>query len=112
MIQTRNPWFGFYGAMLAQGENADEAWRSAMTGIMSLTSCDEESVRDFLDSRLGRQFADTVHSHRACYMGLSQCIMKAVVEWHSYRTGKAICKAYGIPAGADYLTAMVMLTTC
>lgn len=112
MIQTRNPRYGFYGVMLEQGENADEAWSAALLGITSLTNCDDESVRDFLDSRLGRHFADTVHTHRVHSLTLSQCIMLAVIEWHGYRIGKAVRKTFDIPPGADYLTAMVMLTAC
>lgn len=57
MLESQNPWYGFFGSV---GEPAEVAWPIALTLITEATHCDEAEVRGFLDSRHGRQFADTV----------------------------------------------------
>jgi hypothetical protein len=54
MLSTNNTAWGFWGT-IAQDADARAAWALAMPAIMS-----EEAVRDFLDSRHGRHFADDV----------------------------------------------------
>ena len=58
-LPTRNTEWGFCGT-LRHHADADEAWPLAMAAIAETTGCDAEAVRDFLDSRDGRHFADDV----------------------------------------------------
>lgn len=109
MLRSQNEWFGFFGAM---GKAADDAWSLALPLIVTATGCEEEDVRHFLDSRHGRQFADTVHSYLGRGRDLEQAVAEAIAEWQEYRVGKATRRAYGIPEGADYLTGMILSGAC
>lgn len=108
MLQSQNKLHGFYGSM----EAAEEAWALAMSLIMAATHCDEIEVRNCLDSRYGRQFADTVRCYLDRGHALEEAVAGAVAEWQGYRVGNATRRAYGIPAGADYLTGMVLTCAC
>ena len=70
MLQSQNKLYGFFGSM---GEAAEEAWALAMSLIMAATHCDEIEVRNCLDSRYGRQFADTVR----CYLDSGHALADA-----------------------------------
>lgn len=58
-LQTENPAWGFWGTISHQADPA-EAWAFAFQAIRTATGCTEPRVRDFLDSRHGRHFADDV----------------------------------------------------
>ena len=109
MLESQNPWYGFLGSV---GEPAEVAWPIALTLITEATHCDEAEVRGFLDSRHGRQFADTVRCYLDRGHALEQAVAEAVAEWQGYRVGNATRRAYGIPDGADYLTGMVLTCAC
>lgn len=109
MLQSLNQGYGFWGSM---GDDAAAAWALALPAIATATGCEESEVCDFLDSRLGRQFADTVHCYRERGHALGLAIEKAVAEWRDYRLGKAARRAFGIPEGADSLTGMVLAGAC
>ena len=94
------------------GETAEAAWGIALPLIMAATHCDEIEARDFLDSRYGCQFADTVLCYQDRGHTLEQAVAEAIAEWRGYRMGKATRRAYGIPDGADYLTGMVLTCVC
>lgn len=51
--------WGFWGAM---NEHATTAWPMAMAVIADATGEDLDNIRAFLDSRLGRHFADDVQN--------------------------------------------------
>lgn len=62
-LDTRNPDWGFFGTVSRDEPNgrcADAAWDAAFAAIAKETGCGGQGVRDFLDSRHGRHFADTV----------------------------------------------------
>ena len=59
MLPTNNTEWGFYGSIRHHAE-PEQAWPLAMQAIMAATEFGEEAVRNFLDSRRGRQFADDV----------------------------------------------------
>ena len=106
MLESQNPWYGFFGSV------GEPAWPIALTLITEATHCDEAEVRNFLDSRHGRQFADTVRCYLDRGHALEQAVAEAVAEWQGYRVGNATRRAYGIPDGADYLTGMVLTCAC
>ena len=50
---------GFYGT-IAQHAEPKQGWAIAVAGITKSTGRCDQAVRDFLDSRYGRHFADEV----------------------------------------------------
>ncbi len=105
MLQSLDQWYGFWGSM---GDAAETAWALALPAIVAATGCEEDEVRDFLDSRYGRHFADTVRCHQERGHALAQAIGAAITEWRGYHVGKGARRAYGMPEGADYLTDTVL----
>ncbi|WP_300803065.1 hypothetical protein [uncultured Desulfovibrio sp.] len=110
MLRTQTTGFGFYGSLREKEVRA--AWALALPAIVAATGCEEDEVRDFLDSRYGRHFADTVRCHQERGHALAHAIAAAITEWRGYRVGKATRRAYGMPEGADYLTGMVLAAVC
>lgn len=49
MLWTHTTGFGFYGSL--REKEAREAWALALPAIVAATGCEEDEVRDFLDSR-------------------------------------------------------------
>jgi len=62
ILPTRNETWGFYGAMQLGGADPMQSWNAASAMIAAETDASAEGVRDFLDSRHGRHFADDVLS--------------------------------------------------
>lgn len=66
-----------------------------------------EAVRDFLDSRHGRHFADTVCDGLLSGKTLDEAIEAAVDQWQRWTTTRQMQREEGIPAGLPYLTGRV-----
>ncbi|MBK8174794.1 MAG: hypothetical protein IPK66_05845 [Rhodospirillales bacterium] len=98
---------GFWGTI---GSHADqsEAWTLAMAAIAKATGCAPEAVRDFLDSRHGRHFADDVANGLFAGLGLSAAIDATVERWMGWSIGKQTEREHGIPRDLPYLTGWVM----
>ncbi len=77
--------------------------------IVAATGCEEDEVRDVLDSR---HFADTVRSYQERDHALHEAVTEGIAEWRGYRVGKATRRGYDMPEGADYLTGMVLAGVC
>ena len=73
------------------------------------TEASPEGVRDFLDSRHGRHFADDVVSElaKAGPDKLEEAIEAAIARWQGWRIGRQTSREEGIPAGLPYLTGWV-----
>lgn len=104
-LPTRNTEWGFFGTIRHHGD-ADEAWPWATAAIGQATFCDGEAVRDFLDSREGRHFADDVSNGLA--QGLS--VEAAVERWMSWIINRRTARETGIPQGLPYLAGFVTQT--
>ena len=66
------------------------------------------SLRDFLDSRMGRQFADDVVGNMTgCNIDCETAITSAIRTWQDWRISRQIERDEGIPAGLPYLTGWV-----
>ena len=61
-------------------------------------------VRDFLDSRHGRYFADDVASELLRRAPLERAIEAATVRWMGWRIDRRTSRETGIPAGLPCLT--------
>jgi hypothetical protein len=66
-----------------------------------------EGVRDFLDSRHGRHFADEVTNGLCRGAPLAAAIDAAVARWMGWRITRCISRDDGIPRGLPYLTGWV-----
>lgn len=105
-LQTANPERGFFGT-IAQAAEPGRAWPLAMQAVHEATGCPEPAVRDFLDSRHGRHFADDVANELAAGRDLRQAIEAATQRWMGWRIDRRTARETGIPAGMSYLTGFV-----
>jgi hypothetical protein len=106
-LPTNNEAWGFWGTMRYHAEPA-EAWPIAMQAISRATGCADFAVRDFLDSRDGRQFADDVTNGLVRGLALSAAIEAAVERWMGWRIGRRLSRVTGIPWGLPYLLGLVV----
>lgn len=97
--------WGFWGTMQ---EDAPAAWAIALPAISTITGCEFEAVRAFLDSRHGRHFADDVRNHLLRGKTLADAINVAITQWMTWTIGRLTSKQHGIPRGLPYLTGFVV----
>lgn len=110
LLNTQNEAYGFFGTITAldhKGWTAQEAWTIASTMISDATGCGPEGIRDFLDARDGRHFADEVANQAMNGTTLTDAIAAAVNTYQSWKIGKATQRRHGIPAYLPYLTGWV-----
>jgi hypothetical protein len=86
-----------------------QSWNAAIAMIAAETDASAEAVRDFLDSRHGRHFADDVVSGlaKAGPEHLEAAIEAAIVRWQGWRIVRRTSRDEGIPADLPYLTGWV-----
>lgn len=106
--QATNKGWGFFGTA-ASFTDADKAWEIASTAIAKVTMGSTEGVRDFLDSRHGRHFADDVHNGMHAGLGLEAAIDAAITRWMGWKIDRNTAREHGIPKGLRYLTGFVGL---
>jgi hypothetical protein len=107
---TRNEDWGFYGTMGRSEHAAADpaaAWEVASRRIAETTSAAPEGVRDFLDSRHGRHFADDVANGLWKGDALEVAIDAAISRWMVWRIDRRTEREDGIPRGLPYLTGWV-----
>ena len=107
ILPTRNDAWGFFGTMQTAGADQMQAWNAASAMIAAATDASPEGVRDFLDSRHGRHFADDVAGQLSKGLGLEEAIEAAVARWMGWRIDRRTNRDEGIPAGLPYLTGWV-----
>ncbi len=103
---TRNPTSGFYGTVRHHAD-PDEAWAEAMRRLVEATAFSPEAVRDFLDSRRGRHFADDVNGFLFRGLYLDEAIEAAIERWMEWRTGRRREHEDNTPAGTPFLVAEI-----
>jgi hypothetical protein len=106
-LPTRNEAWGFFGTMQTVGADPMQAWNAACAMIAAETDASPEGVRDFLDSRYGRHFADAVAGGLGKGLGLEEAIEASVAHWQGWRIDRKTYREEGIPAGLPYLTGWV-----
>lgn len=105
-LPAHNEAWGFHGAS-AGFTDADAAWGIAFPAIATATGAAAAGVRDFLDSRHGRHFADDVHN--GCHAGLPirAAIDAAITRWMGWTISSKTSRETGIPKGMPYLAGFV-----
>lgn len=105
-LSTRNEAWGFYGATAGLAD-PDAAWAIAFPMVARATGGSAEGVRDFLDSRHGRHFADDVANGVHAGLDLDPAINAAITRWMGWTISRNTSRETGIPKGLPYLTGFV-----
>lgn len=114
-LPSQNETFGFFGTMTncpRRDRPSAEVWALAFSLIAEAIHADSEDemigVRDFLDSRMGRHFADDVIGNlTSCSINLETAITTAIAKWQDWRISRRTQREERIPAGLPYLTGWV-----
>jgi hypothetical protein len=111
ILPSQNTEWGYWGTV-ARIENdpaADpaKAWEIASRRIAEVTTTSPEGVRDFLDSRHGRHFADDVANGLWKGDTLPEAVNAAIARWMGWRISRATERDEGVPRGLPYLTGWV-----
>ena len=115
ILPSRNEDYGFFRAMTVcplRDRRSAEVWALASTMIAAAIRADSEDemigIRDFLDSRMGRHFADDVVGNMTgCNIGLEPAITSTIRRWQDWRISRQTEREEGIPGGLPYLTGWV-----
>jgi len=115
ILPSRNEDYGFFRTLTVCPERdrrSAEVWTLASCLIAEAIGADSEDdmigIRDFLDSRIGRHFADDVVSNMTgCNIEFEAAIASAIRRWQGWRIDRATERSEGIPAGLPYLTGWV-----
>lgn len=108
-LPINNEAWGFWGTIVRSEHAADaaSAWTIASEAIAGASTCPPEAVRDFLDSRHGRHFADDVASELVAGIALRAAIDATITRWMGWRISRRMSRETGIPQGLPYLTGLV-----
>jgi len=106
ILPTGNEAWGFFGT-IRHNADAEQAWPIAFRAIARATGCSEIGVREFLDSRHGRYFADDVANGLVEGRGLADAIDAAVDRWMNWTIDRRTSRETGIPRGLPYLIGFV-----
>ena len=115
ILPSRNEDYGFFRTMTVcplRDRRSAEVWALASTMIASAICADSEDemigIRDFLDSRMGRHFADDVIGNMmGCDIDCEAAIKSAIRRWQDWRISRQTERKEGIPTGLPYLTGWV-----
>ncbi len=115
ILPSRNEDYGFFGTLTLcpqRDRRSAEVWTLASTLIVKTIHANSEDemigIRDFLDSRMGRQFADDVVGNMmGCNIDTETAITSAIRRWQDWRISRQTERDEGIPAGLPYLTGWV-----
>ena len=106
-LPTANEAWGFYGTSGAFAD-ADAAWAIAFPAVLAATEGTAEGVRDFLDSRHGRHFADDVHNGIHAGLDLTAAIEAAITRWMGWTLDRETAREIAMPKGLPYLKGFVL----
>ena len=115
ILPSRNEDFGFFRALTVctlRDRRSTEVWTLASRMIAEAIRADSDDemigIRDFLDSSMGRHFADDVVGNMTgCNIGLEPAIASAIRRWQDWRISRQTEREDGIPAGLPYLTGWI-----
>lgn len=115
ILRSRNEDYGFFGSMtrcVERDRRSAEVWALASRLIAEAIHADSEAemigIRDFLDSRWGRHFAeDVIGNITGCSITLETAIAATIRRWQGWRIDRKTEREEGIPVGLTYLTGWV-----
>lgn len=115
ILPSRSEDYGFFRTLTTcpqRDRRSAEVWALASTMIAAAICAASEDemigIRDFLDSRMGRHFADDVVANMTgCNIGLEPAITSTIRRWQDWRISRQTEREDGIPAGLPYLTGWV-----
>ena len=115
ILPTRNEANGFFGTLTIcplREQRTAEVWTLASILIAQAVHADSEDemigVPDFLNSRMGRHFADDVVGELQSGVANSEtAINTAIRKWLGWRISRRTEREEGIPEGLPYLTGWV-----
>jgi hypothetical protein len=115
ILPSRNKDYGFFRTLTTcpqRDRPSDEVWVLASTLIAKAVRARTEEemigIRDFLDSRIGRHFADDVVGNMVgCKIDSETAIRSAIRRWQDWCISRQLERDEGIPAGLPYLTGWV-----
>ena len=115
ILPSRNEDYGFFRTLTVcpqRDRRSAEVWNLASRLIAEALDASSEDemvgIRDFLDSRMGRHFADDVVGNMTgCGIGLEAAIGSAIHRWQGWRIDRKTERQQGIPSGLPYLTGWV-----
>jgi hypothetical protein len=105
-LPTKNEAWGFFGTIRHHADPV-EAWSIAMEAIEEATGCADYAVRDFLDGRHGRHFADDVANNIFNGLALRGAIDVAIEGWMNWTIDRRTSRETGIPRGLPYMLGLV-----
>jgi len=104
---TKNPAWGFYGTIRHHAD-PDLAWPIAIKTVSASTRCSPTAARAFLDSRMGRHFADDVANGLAGGLTLERAIAASASRWMGWLIGRRTSREHGMPRGLPYLVVFTL----
>ena len=115
ILSSRNEDYGFFRTLTTcpqRDRRSAEVWALASCMIAEAICAASEDemigIRDFLDSRMGRHFADDVVANMTgCNIDIETAIKSAIRRWQDWRISRQTEREEGIPAGLPYLTGWV-----
>ena len=115
ILPSRNEDYGFFQTLTncpLRDRRSDEVWALASKLIATAMHVDSEDemigIRDFLDSRMGRHFADVVvGALQNGALDSETAISSAICRWQGWCISSRTTREEGIPAGLPYLTGWV-----
>ena len=115
IMPSRNQDYGFFRTLTVcpqRDRTSDEVWVLASTliakAVRATTEDEMIGIRDFLDSRMGRHFAnDVVGNMVGCKIDCETAIKSAIRTWQDWRISRQLERDEGIPEGLPYLTGWV-----
>jgi hypothetical protein len=111
ILPARNTDWGYFGTIAriktSPAVDPADAWEIASRRIAEVTEASPEGVRDFLDSRHGRHFADDLSNGLCTGEPLAAAIDAAIARWMGWRISRRTFRDEGIPVGLPYLTGWV-----
>jgi hypothetical protein len=114
-LPSRNEDFGFFRTLTVcslRDRTSAEVWTLASRLIAEAIRAGGEDemigIRDFLDSRMGRHFADDVVGNMTgCNIDCEAAIRSSIRTWQGWRISRKTEAEEGIPEGLPYLTGWV-----
>ena len=115
ILPSRNEDYGFFQTLTncpLRDRRSDEVWALASKLIATAMHVDSEDemigIRDFLDNRMGRHFADdVVGALQNGALDSETAISSAICRWQGWCISSRTAREEGIAAGLPYLTGWV-----